>query len=112
MVAEGSKTQTVRLTARCKPGDVLSLREWTGRPYRSPQRILRTEICLSVDEVRFENVAGRGWSVWRAGLGLTADEREALAAADGFDSAEDMSEWFADEHGLPFEGVIILWAAT
>jgi len=108
-VRDGSKPHTMRSTARCKPGDVLSLRRWTGKPYRSKQELLRTETCLAVEPVHVENVRGRGFSVWVQGLGLLQHQIEHLALADGFDSYEDMAAWFLHTHGLPWDGFLIQW---
>jgi hypothetical protein len=41
-VRDGRKLHTIRKTARCKVGDTLSLRRWSGTPYRSKQELLRT----------------------------------------------------------------------
>lgn len=108
-VRDGSKPHTMRKTARCRPGDVLSLRRWTGKPYRSKQETLRTETCLRVEPVHMENVRGRGFSVWVQGIGLMLHQIEHLALADGFDSYEDMVAWFLHTHGLPWDGFLIRW---
>ncbi len=34
---------------------------------------------------------------------------EWFAQKDGFDSWEEMREWFKERYGLPFEGVLITW---
>jgi hypothetical protein len=57
-----------------------------------------------------ENVPGRGFAVLANGRGMTQTEIERLALDDGFDGAESMAEWFADTHGLPFDGFLIRWA--
>jgi hypothetical protein len=109
-VRDGSKPHTIRQTARCKPGDVLSLRRWTGKPYRSKQEVLRTETCIGVDAVRMEIAPGRGFAVSVNGAGLTYRQIEHLAIQDGFDGIEDMAEWFIDTHGLPWDGFLIRWS--
>jgi len=109
-VRDGSKPHTMRGQARCKPGDVLSLRRWTGKPYRSKQELLRTETCIGVETIHMENVPGRGFAVWENGHGQTQELIERLASDDGFDSAEDMAEWFIDTHGLPWDGFLIRWS--
>jgi hypothetical protein len=46
LVRDGSKRQTIRKgLPRCKPGDTMSLRRWTGKPYRSKQEELRVAVC-------------------------------------------------------------------
>lgn len=96
LVESGEKTRTIRKHARCKPGDTLSLRQWTGRPYRSKQRVLRTAICRNVVPVLI--VPGTSGAAF-----------EDLAKADGFSSFAEMKRWFAEVHGLPFEGEMIVW---
>jgi hypothetical protein len=103
-VRYGATTQTLRKVARCKPGDVLSLRQWCGAPCRSRHEILRDATCTAVTpgHVSEDGVAiGERWA-----------DRDAFAEAEGFLTWQDMRDWFASVHGLPFEGVCIQWAAA
>ena len=100
-VRDGSKPHTIRKTARCKPGDVLSLRRWTGKPYRSRQEVLRVEKCAAVETVC---ICSDGILV--DGLWTDADQ---IAKADGFVDFGEMVLWFGVTHGLPFDGFIIRW---
>lgn len=100
-VADGTKPHTIRLNARCKPGDLLSLRRWTGKPYRSKQQLLRTAVCTAVSPI---SITGHGVCV--DGLPVPADQ---IARADGFRDWLHMLGWFADTHGLPFTGELIEW---
>jgi len=97
LVRSGEKKQTIRLSARCKPGDELSLRKWTGKPYRSKQETLRNSVCTRVQEVQIYE-------------GPSTETSEMLARADGFSSHAEMQAWFNNTHGLPFEGQQIEWA--
>lgn len=106
LVESGAKTQTVRPTPKRLPavGDVISLRAWSGSPYRSKQRVLREATVAEVLPVRITQV---GISVdhsmlWDDGL-------LRFARADGFDSWPDMLEWFRQANGVPFEGILIRW---
>ena len=108
-VRDGSKCQTIRKAARCKAGDTLSLRRWTGKPYRSKQEILREVVCESAEPVLIlrplgEETAAVGFNVIR---GADAD---AFARADGFADFGEMVKWFEDTHGLPFNGWLIKWS--
>lgn len=108
LVRAGSKCQTIRKTARCKTGDALSLRRWTGKPYRSKQETLRTAICMSVESVSI------GHGIFCDGIAVNGEEcdtsaRASLSRADGFSCATDMLDWFRETHGLPFAGFIIRW---
>ena len=97
MVQSGAKKQTIRLTARCKPGDELSLRKWSGKPYRSKQETLLNSVCTRVQDVRIYE-------------GPATATSEMLARADGFASHAEMQTWFKNTHGLPFVGQQIEWA--
>lgn len=108
LVEDGTKTQTIRKAARCKPGDVLSLRKWSGKPYRSKQDILQQATCTVVIPVEV------GTGPHMDGIALTGiecddNERAVIAKLDGFDSANEMLEWFKKVHSLPFTGEIIMW---
>lgn len=109
LVKDGSKRQTIRPTRKhpLKPGEIVSLRQWSSLPYRSPQTELRTAQIVSVESVSITltgnlPVAINGRILW-------ADELQAFAVADGFASAGEMVTWFDDTHGLPFAGQIIRW---
>lgn len=96
LVQAGTKCQTIRPPRQraIQVGDTLSLRQWTGKPYASKQRILRTAICTAVGPIFLDCDC--------------TDER--LAAADGFATAAEMVAWFAATHRLPFSGILIQWA--
>ncbi len=119
LVASGAKLQTVRPCPKAVPfpGDGLSLREWTGLPYRSPQRQLRQSVVRAVRVIRIE------WDcIWMqpppdclmeiAGaetICLRGDSADRFARDDGFADWGDMRAWFEAEHGLPFDGIVIYW---
>ena len=100
-VRDGTKRHTIRKAARCKSGDMLSLRRWTGRPYRSKQEVLRTQTCMSVEPVRITRDGVR-----INGLRVDADQ---IARDDGFVDFGEMVLWFGITHGLPFDGFLIRW---
>lgn len=106
LVEAGTKTQTVRPTpARMpKPGDKLSLRMWTGKPYRSKQRVLREATVLYIAKIKLDC-----FDMWFDGVRASEAKQEAFARADGFSTAHELLDWFENEHGLPFEGVVIVW---
>lgn len=109
LVVAGTKSQTIRPERRrpIRRGDELSLRRWADKAYRSPQVELRRTVCVSVEPVIVAML-----TVSVGGRLLTDAEREAFARADGFDSGMEMGEWFENEHGLPFSGVVIRWSVT
>lgn len=102
LVRRGAKTQTMRKKARCKLGDTLSLRQWSGRPYRSKQVVIREVVCKSVAPVCVDKCNG----VTVDGLPVDAEE---FARADGFEYFLDMLIWLDATHGLPFRGDLISW---
>lgn len=106
LVEAGAKTQTVRRKPKRLPaaGDTISLRCWTGLPYRSKQRILRTATIAEVMDVQIY-----GDSIRLGERRLSASEREDFARADGFRDFAQLAAWFRQTHDLPFEGILIRW---
>jgi len=116
LVERGEKLQTVRPTPQRmpKPGDKISLRCWTDKPYRSKQRVLRDAIISSVTrcEIRNDGIMLRdtsGGFLNEDWLGLLDGSADKFAVADGFSSFHEMADWFDLTHGLPFAGVLICW---
>jgi len=110
LVRVGAKRQTIRKRRkrRIHPKDDLSLRRWTGLPYRSKQETLRLTQCSSVHPIRM--------SVFRGELRVRVNDRRldevqvvALAQADGFKTTAEMKEWFETNHSFPFDGDLICW---
>lgn len=103
-ILEGRKGSTIRKTARCKEGDVLSLRLWTGKPYRSKQHCMMQAACQAIADVRIYSDR-----ISLDGMVCTERERDAVVKREGFTSWEALRKWFADQHGLPFSGQMIIW---
>ena len=106
LVLSGEKCQTIRPTPKRMPksGEKISLRMWTGKPYRSKQRVLREAIISEVLPVKI-----CGLAIMVNNCVLLGDDEWAFAKADGFNTPMDLFEWFNVTHGLPFEGVVIKW---
>jgi hypothetical protein len=104
LVERGEKLQTVRPTPKRmpEPGDRISLRSWTGKPYRSKQRVLREAVITKTLPI---TISALGCTL----CGLALHDEEAFARADGFANRLEMLQWFETTHGLPFEGVLICW---
>ena len=114
LVEAGRKLQTVRPTPKRmpKPGDKISLRAWTGKPYRSKQRVLMDTTITRVASFRMDYDDRNGMAWWEFEVdGTPMDSVEAVqfAKSDGFASVPEMAEWFRSTHGLPFEGIVIHW---
>lgn len=97
-----------------KPGDRLQL--FTGMR-QSGCRKLGEADCFSVRAVEIDHMGitleGRklyaGDAPAYAG-GVDPDHYDGdFARADGFDTFQDMREWFEKQHGLPFSGLLIEW---
>ncbi len=110
LVEDGTKCQTVRPTPKRMPkaGDKISLRMWTGKPYRSKQRVLRESEISAVEKISLCDM-GRELLVYVNGHELHPEEINAFAIADGFKGGIEMFNWFDATHGLPFDGVVIKW---
>jgi hypothetical protein len=109
LVERGEKLQTVRLTPKRMPmpGDRISLRAWTGAPYRSKQRVLREATITKVDTFSIDTFPTMRINDIRLKYRSACDE---FARADGFEDYPALLEWFRNQHGLPFEGIVIYWA--
>ena len=103
-VEVGDKTQTIR-AYRKRPievGDKLYL--YTGMRTKLCRKLLDA-VCESVSHIEIDWV-----NAGLDGLGLTDEECDKLAIDDGFDSYQQMVEWFDKTHGTPFRGVLIQWS--
>lgn len=116
LIVKGQKTTTIRgFTvlkngktgggAKCKPGDVLSHREWTGAAYRSKQRELCQTVCKSVQSITI----GPFGIIYVDDSKLQDPQSQQVANSDGFPDLEPLLIYFRKTHGLPFYGEIIRW---
>jgi hypothetical protein len=103
MVEAGTKLQTVRPKPKRmpKPGDKISLRCWTDKPYRSKQRVLMES---TITEVSMVDITENGIAV-----NSYAEPCDDFARADGFRDFFELRDWFRATHGLPFYGIVIHW---
>lgn len=109
-VESGQKVQTIRSPFRrpIEVGDLLSLRTWTGKAYRSKQRILISDaVCVDVAVVSItpEALIYKGHILsWQTRFA------EKFAQHDGFlDGTGALRNYLEDTYGLPFAGVCIKW---
>lgn len=108
-VKDGDKLRTIRKPRKrpIKVGDKLSLRQWSARPYNSPQIVLREAVCRRVSKVTITGdaatVTGHGGAI------VVIHDVDAFARLDGFDDWPDMVAHFSKKRGLPFTGVLIEW---
>lgn len=103
LVETGVKLQTVRPIPKRMPdpGDIIDCREWTGKPYRSPQRKLKESEIVRVGKIE----------VLPSSLLIDGEfqSKNEFAVRDGFACYDEMTEWFQETHGLPFRGIVIVW---
>ena len=102
MILSGRKPHTIRKNARCVPGDTLSIRRWAGKPYVTPQLKVSDAWCTALSGIV---VARSGISIDFKPLGI--DEATAFAWHDGFDSLDEMIDFFNVNYSLPFVGEVI-----
>jgi hypothetical protein len=111
-ILEGTKNQTIRATARIKPGEPFSLRYWDGLPYRSKQRVILEPVtCLSVSRVAWSVRDRDQLFVSLDGRPLNIGETDAFVRADGFrDVADFLRHWFGIRGADHYNGRLIRWA--
>ena len=103
------KRQTIRRVWKrpIKPGDTLYLKMGM-RTKRC--RKLRTAVCLSVTKTTIASDHVSKYALKEFGLFIWVPAQlKRFAREDGFDSWEEMRDWFKRRYGLPFEGVLITW---
>lgn len=112
LIRSGAKRQTIRPMPKRMPdvGDIIDCRQWSGLPYRSKQ------IRLGEYEVgEVGTVVIKDWSVSitfidrRELMFIRSEKLLHFARSDGFKDWSDMHEWFTQNHGLPFHGILIKW---
>jgi hypothetical protein len=101
-VWSGRKRSTIRRNARCKPGEELSLRKWSGRPYGkgTTQIELRTAVCTAVMPISIGLDGCGDLLVIEGGEVLSSSRMKQLAEVEGFDDLDAMREWFEHHHKL------------
>jgi hypothetical protein len=108
-ILSGAKTHTIR-AIRAHPdkaGNTLHL--YVGLRHKSVQLLMRV-LCVKVEEIEID-ACGHECNcdpmIVIDGVELSESEREGLAVRDGFDSFDEMLEFWAGR--LPFRGHIIHW---
>lgn len=105
LVESGVKRQTIRQTARAKPGDLLQL--YTGQRTKACRKLVDPDpVCTLVDYVSI-----RPEYLTLGNAKKHAGDADAFAARDGFEGYDDMVEWFRETYGSPFfVGYVHVWA--
>lgn len=103
-ILEDEKTSTIRPKARCKKGDILSLRMWSGKPYRSKHIIIKDAVCKEIHKVFIDEQ-----KIIVNETTFTEPFNGWIAECEGFEDWDSMTEFFKTTHGLPFQGDLIYW---
>jgi hypothetical protein len=115
LVLSGAKRQTIRPFPKRYPreGEQESWREWTGLPYRSPQRELAKVVLTEVQTVIIHSngIEFCPGTLRVSFFGEYSQSRkpllDAIAVMDGFANWEAMRDWFKANYKLPFKGIMI-----
>lgn len=117
----GRKTHTVRSRRRParrnpEPGEMLLLRRWTKKPYRSPQEdIIPPRPCIAVVSFHAEmEPAVNELKIWIGSVRLTHEEVCAFVREDGFDYVSDYLDYHETQKPSPLgrgivSGQVIYW---
>lgn len=108
-ILSGEKQHTIRAVRANpdKPGNILHL--YVGLRQKGARLLMRVP-CVKVEEIEIKDGAffdENHASVTIDGQRLGRDERESLAVRDGFQSFEEMIQFWRGR--LPFRGHIIHW---
>lgn len=98
------KRQTIRKTARAKPGDLLQL--YTGQRTKACRKLLETDlVCTLVDYVGI-----RPEYLTLGNKDKHEGNADDFARRDGFKDYDDMVAWFQRKYGSPyFQGYVHAW---
>jgi hypothetical protein len=116
-VEAGTKRQTIRaIRARhARPGEPVQLyvaqRSKLCRKLVDPDPVCTLVSKIEIDITRDPKTGAHSIEGIRMN-GHPVDESD-VAWADGFDTVEDMADWFGNTHGAgTFTGVLIQWSPT
>lgn len=106
MVRDHQKRQTVRPWPKRLPkvGEPISLRQWSGAPYRSKQTVL-----LESTVTKIERILITADAMLKEGYPMDRNEMREFAHEDGFENLAAFFRWFDETHALPFAGIVIYW---
>lgn len=118
-IESGEKKQTIRRSQRCNPGDDVQL--YTGQRTKKCRKIKDStctkivNVAIGEQEIRGKNTrfiqTEHNGSFMQLIEGITCEKEELdkFAVMDGFENSEKMFDFFKNQYGLPFQGVIHVW---
>jgi len=106
-IRQGRKRQTIRKVRKypIQPGEILCM--WVGLRTKNTEKIGQY-ICKSVTPVEI-HVSGYILDGGDGEAVIHPDELTQFANADGFETWQDLVQFFGGYYELPFEGVLITW---
>jgi len=113
-ILDGTKRSTIRnLPKRLEdwpqPGDLINARQWSGRPYGSPQRSLCELLVTGVSEITIEE-DGITHDMNGCSVPPGSPYHDTVARQEGFKDWDEMKKWFVENYySLPFTGILIEW---
>ncbi|XXJ19974.1 hypothetical protein ACR42D_10595 [Desulfovibrio caledoniensis] len=111
-VESGEKRQTIRANGKrrhARPGEALQL--YTGQRGPNCRKLVDPDpACVAALPVFMDRTfSDNRRVVVVAGHEVYGPPLEDLARADGFETSEEMKDFFEKTHGVPFEGTLIKW---
>ncbi len=108
-IVAGVKTSTIRARRadgrpRAREGETISLRVWTGLPYRSKQREFSQRIVKFIFPVRVTRFGIERLDMAPARGKLSP---KYMARSLGFSGWREARAWYQAAHGLPFDGELV-----
>jgi hypothetical protein len=97
------KSHTIRAGNRFKAGEMVSLRVWADKPYRSKQ----VEFA-QVEIKKTWKITREGYLWWLNGQPIISTNLASIAANDGLEY-QDFLSWFTHQKNSVFHGQIICW---
>jgi hypothetical protein len=106
LVESGEKRQTIRRLRKRgnpKPGDLLQL--YTGMRTKLCRRLRPDEECIATEPITIGSCS----MIIIQGRFLDFSEADSFARADGFGDIPEFVDFFEENYGLPFSGILIKW---
>ena len=139
IVASGAKKQTIRKKNRFRIGDRLQL--YTGQRTKNCKKLIEddplviavisvgiTRETISMNAIDYKDDINNlfselkdhfktkedalEWANSIRDIFMRCDNLDAISRRDGFKSWQEMRDWFAEKHGLPFHGYLVKWRRT
>jgi hypothetical protein len=118
-IEANTKLHTIRPERKrpIRPGDLLDLRYWSGKPYRSKQKKIKVVTCVGYAQIDISVRLHHVWLLTRSHYygsrvrRLNADQVLTLAQRDGFTFTHELFQFFRDNHGGILIGRLIEWTS-